>query len=391
MVTRAELYRLCPKARSDMVDAIVRGWPKAVKAGFINNRRKRLFLANLAGETGGLTILEESMNYTTPQRLMKVWPTRFKSVAAARPYVRQPIKLAQKVYGGRMGNAPAPSLDGWTYRGGGMIQTTGRSAYRKHGFENNPDALRKDPDIAFETAVNEWVSYNLHPVADRYDARRVRRIINGGYNGWEHVEMYRKRAEKIWPDGAEDKVSLAAAEKEAAAAELARINEIRAVQKKLLDLGYTEVGRADGSMGRYTRAGIAAFKDDNGLTGPAVIDDQLKQALKGAPRRYGDEAREHTPASQVRSEVPEVSANFFTKIVSFVVWVVSGIISFFYGLAEYFHEAREHLDPVRDFLYDVPGWIYLALLMIVSGTLYFKSSQGEQAGVKAYRKGKRRG
>lgn len=390
MVTRAELYKLCPKARPDMVDAIVRGWPKAVKAGFTNNKRVRLFLANLAAETGGLTILEESMNYTTAKRLMQVWPTRFKTVASAQPYVRDPIKLAQKVYGGRMGNAPAPSLDGWNYRGGGMIQTTGRSAYAKHGFEKNPDALRKNPDIAFETAVNEWVGYKLHPVADRYDARRVRRVINGGYNGWAHAEMYRKRAEKIWPDGAEDKVNLAAAEKAAADADLARINEIKSVQRKLLDLGYSEVGRVDGSLGKYTRAAILAFRDDNGLPAVAVIDKPLLDMLKVAPKRTYDDDRETTPAAQIRSEVPEVSANFFTKVVSLITTVISAIVSFFYGLAEYVKEARDQLDPVRDFLYDVPGWIYLALLMIISGTLYYTANKGEQAGVKAYRKGKRR-
>jgi putative chitinase len=67
----------------------------------------------------------ENLNYTTAANIRKTWPSRFASDAAAAPYVRNPKALAIKVYGGRMGNAPAPSEDGWIYRGAGLVQSTG--------------------------------------------------------------------------------------------------------------------------------------------------------------------------------------------------------------------------------------------------------------------------
>lgn len=387
VITKAQLEKMFPSARPDLVAAVVRGWPKAEAAGIDNNRRKVLFLANIGVETGGLKTIDESMVYTTHERLMKVWPTRFKSVEAARPFVRNPIELAIKVYGGRMGNAAAPSQDGWLYRGGGMIQTTGRKQYRIHGFEKNPEVLRTNPDVAFETAVKEWVQYKLNPVADAYNTRRVRRVINGGYNGWEQAEMYRKRAEKIWPLDEVDESQPADEE----ASDPIADSEVAEVQQKLKDLGYTEVGLVDGEVGRYTRAAISAFKNDVGLSGPPVIDAALKKALESAPERAGEDKRMNVPVKEIRSIVPEVAKLFWTKAVS-LFWAIIGVItSIGYGISQAFSEAQEKLDPIKAHFEDIPGWVWLALLTIVSGWVWLIANSGEQDAVKAYRKGKRRG
>ncbi len=76
--------------------------------------------------------VRENMTYTKAVTICKTWSTRFPTLASAQPYVRQPIKLANKVYNGRMGNR-AVGNDGWTYRGGGLPQTTGKDMYRKVG------------------------------------------------------------------------------------------------------------------------------------------------------------------------------------------------------------------------------------------------------------------
>lgn len=92
----------------------------------------------------------ESLNYTTASRIRQVWPSRFKTDAEAAPYVRQPKKLANYVYGGRMGNNQPD--DGWTYRGRGWVQITGRENYRKFGIANNPEAAN-DPKTAAKILV----------------------------------------------------------------------------------------------------------------------------------------------------------------------------------------------------------------------------------------------
>jgi putative chitinase len=61
------------------------------------------FFATLALESGGFRSREENLNYSA-KRLCQVWPRRFPSIAAAQPYANNPRALAEKVYGGRMGN-----------------------------------------------------------------------------------------------------------------------------------------------------------------------------------------------------------------------------------------------------------------------------------------------
>jgi putative chitinase len=67
------------------------------------------YLANVALESIGFTRQTENLNYTNAQRIYDVFKgsrksPRFKSVAECQPYVRNPEKLANKVYGNRMGN-----------------------------------------------------------------------------------------------------------------------------------------------------------------------------------------------------------------------------------------------------------------------------------------------
>lgn len=106
-------------------------------------------LATAFHETGGkMAPVEENLNYTAA-RIKQVWPSRFATVKAAKPYERNPRKLANKVYGPDrkdLGNI-GPD-DGWRYRGRGLAQITGKTNYAKFG-------LAADPDTALElgTAV----------------------------------------------------------------------------------------------------------------------------------------------------------------------------------------------------------------------------------------------
>jgi predicted chitinase len=65
--------------------------------------RAEHFLAQALHETGGLRILVENLNYSAP-RLMQVWPSRFKTLEDAKTVEHNPRALANRVYGGRMGN-----------------------------------------------------------------------------------------------------------------------------------------------------------------------------------------------------------------------------------------------------------------------------------------------
>lgn len=66
---------------------------------------------------------------------------------------------------------------------------------------------------------------------------------------------------------------------------LAVTMSVEAVQRRLKDLGYHEVGQIDGKIGPRTRAAILAFRQDNDLALVPIIDVALTEALDRAPPR----------------------------------------------------------------------------------------------------------
>lgn len=115
------------------------------KYGDGDTRKLAYIMATAHHETGGAYGPKvENLNYTSASRIAAVWPKRF-TLATALDYVRQPEKLANKVYGGRLGNV-RPN-DGWLFRGRAEPMLTGRAAYAKYGkrvgvdLEGNPDRI----------------------------------------------------------------------------------------------------------------------------------------------------------------------------------------------------------------------------------------------------------
>lgn len=147
-----------------------------------------MLIAQCGHESAGGTRLEESLNYTSAARIAAVWPRRFKPAGPLNPaeYVRSPAQLAEAVYGGRMGNGPVGTGDGWTYRGRGLIQTTGRDQYAAlAAWTGDPLLLAEPerltrPDVAAVAAVAYWTMRGLR-AADGIE--RVTRRINGGTVG----------------------------------------------------------------------------------------------------------------------------------------------------------------------------------------------------------------
>ena len=81
--------------------------------------------------------------------------------------------------------------DGWTYRGSGMLQTTGRYNYRLAGYESAPDALRT-ADGALDSALDFWKRHSCNQLADDCQTVRLRKVINGGDIGVGEVKTTRR-------------------------------------------------------------------------------------------------------------------------------------------------------------------------------------------------------
>ena len=158
------------------------------------------FAANIIHETR-LSRLVESLTYTTPERLMENWPSRFPTVESARPFLRNGPALAERVYGGRFGN-DQPG-DGWRWRGRGLIQVTFRSNYEALATllgrpADELAAAMETREGAAETAAAWWSMSGVNEIADRGSAEAVRRRVNGGRIGLEDTLAIYERIEKIF-------------------------------------------------------------------------------------------------------------------------------------------------------------------------------------------------
>lgn len=143
------------------------------------------FLGQVLHESAMLERLEEGLYYKTPGRLMATWPTRFKTRADELPYLCNPEALANKVYGGRMGNVNPG--DGFRNRGAGLIQVTGadnlRALQKATGIPvyDNPEMLRKVSPVALRAVIAWWEG--AVPDSVMGDVRKVTKKVNGGTIG----------------------------------------------------------------------------------------------------------------------------------------------------------------------------------------------------------------
>ena len=157
-------------------------------AEVFNIKHPALFFGQVCHESANLTLKEENLNYTA-SRLQQVFPKYFQTYSKTKMYERNPQKLANLVYGNRMGNVN-PN-DGYYFRGRGAVQLTGRSNYKE--FENwlikkglcktneimlNPDLVWKDYYI--ESAIFFFDKNNLWNIAD---IKTLTKRVNGGLNG----------------------------------------------------------------------------------------------------------------------------------------------------------------------------------------------------------------
>jgi putative chitinase len=159
---------------------------KAACALHAINSRNRIaaFIGQCAHESLGFTRLEESLFYSTPERIRQMWPSRFKDLGEAAQFIRAPQKLANRVYANRLGNGDESSWDGWKYRGRGLIQLTGRANYMaaaeacRRPYKERPE-LVAEPSDACLTAAWFWATARLNELADAWMLNEITRRVNG--------------------------------------------------------------------------------------------------------------------------------------------------------------------------------------------------------------------
>ena len=150
-------------------------------------QRVAAFLAQCAHESGGFNAIQENLNYRAVT-LRKVFPKYFPSDEMANAYAQKPEMIANRVYGGRMGNGGEQSGDGYRYCGRGLIQLTGKDNYTRFA-ESIETPVEDLPEFlaTFEGAVQSacwfWETNNLNQYADNGDILTMTKRINGGTIG----------------------------------------------------------------------------------------------------------------------------------------------------------------------------------------------------------------
>jgi putative chitinase len=148
------------------------------------------FLAQCGHESGGFRLTQENLNYSA-KGLMGIFKKYFPTQALADAYARKPEKIANKVYGGRMGNGPETSGEGYRFRGRGYIQLTGKQNYTAFDLAVEDDILA-NPDLvsskhALSSAAWFWKKNGLNLIADTGSSTevvtKITKRVNGGTIG----------------------------------------------------------------------------------------------------------------------------------------------------------------------------------------------------------------
>ena len=179
------------KLKGHIPDAVIQMIPDTA-AKFQINTPLRLahFLAQCGHESGGFRATQENLNYSA-KGLMGIFKKYFPTSALAAAYERKPEKIANRVYGGRMGNGPESSGEGYKFRGRGYIQLTGKENYTAFGKSIGEDMTVNQDKVAGPYALLSaawFFSKNgLHRIADEGSSdavvTKITKRVNGGTIG----------------------------------------------------------------------------------------------------------------------------------------------------------------------------------------------------------------
>lgn len=157
--------------------------------GFETTRQVAAFLAQCAHESAEFNTLAENLNYSA-DRLRVVFPKYFRNFSPSQMqhFHRNPEAIANVVYANRMGNGDTASGDGYSFRGRGILQVTGKSSYMHCSdyLFGSDTILLDDPDLlltkpnALGSALWYW---NVNDLLSVDNFTLMTKKINGGVNG----------------------------------------------------------------------------------------------------------------------------------------------------------------------------------------------------------------
>lgn len=302
MLYKADILAICPTAKANIVDAMVEEGYKGAweRFGVTTPVSQAKFMGQIVQESAGLTCLLENLNYSA-KRLCQVWPKRFPTLKDALPYANNPQALANKVYGGRMGNTKEG--DGWRYRGRGLKQLTGFDNYKAEGealgldLIGDPDQVAK-PDIAFLTALS-YFQRHIGKAAETASVETITVAVNGGVNGLHEREVATERALEILEPNRLKKRPLEFGVKGL---------DVALLQASLVELG--EKITIDSIFGKATVAAVKRFQGQMGAQQTGVYDAATRNELQIALQTARFKADPSITVPEPQPEPPQPLPDF---------------------------------------------------------------------------------
>ena len=225
------------------------------------------FIAQTGHESAGYKVLTENLNYSA-KALNAIFGKYFvRANRDADEYHRQPEKIANVIYANRMSNGDSDSGDGWRFRGGGILQLTGRSNYDSFGetidmtAEEATDYVRTKQG-AIESACWFWKTNKINRYCDDGDIVGMTKRINGGTIGLEDRKKHYNHALEVFGGEAVEHVE------ESHGYSLIKRGstgyQVKQVQEALgLD--------ADGDFGPGTERAVKAWQAEHDLTADGIV------------------------------------------------------------------------------------------------------------------------
>lgn len=176
--------------------------PNTAKAFSVFYKLTPIAASHLLGqcyhETQGFTKFREDLTYLTAERITAVFGSKFDTnknskidpaeFIDAQGHVRDPEKLANRVYANWLGNGDEASGDGYKYRGIGGIHLTGKRNISRFADAIRHPELIADPSpiatvYAFDAGLWFFRDNNLFKECTGVSTNTVKRVSNGVNRG----------------------------------------------------------------------------------------------------------------------------------------------------------------------------------------------------------------
>ena len=236
------------------------------------------FFAQCGHESMNFTVLSENLSYRA-ETLEKLFSKYFsKAGRNAADYAKQPEKIANVIYAGRMSNGDTASGDGYRFRGRGVVQLTGRDNYTAFGKSvgMSPEQVIDYVTTkkgALESACWYWKSRNINAAFDANDIVKATKLVNGGTIGLEDRLKHYTEALAVLGGAVPAPITNA----EAIPGVLKKGSTGEAVKRMQAELGL----EADGSFGPATETAVKKWQAANGLAADGIVGPKTLAKLLG--------------------------------------------------------------------------------------------------------------